>query len=358
MKDKMSNGVFQEFTSSQKQIYRATVALYQASLDTARQARDFQGGMHWKQIRGREYLYRYWDRLGHGESLGPRSEMTDKIFAGFAHRRREVMGRLRDQRQRLVEQARLCRAAQLPRVDRTAAKILRRLEQQDLGRNLLVIGSAALAAYEFAAEVFLAEPRAGSRGRPFPRSLSLAGDGRISWEELLRLLRRADRSFAPGPEGGCQAVNRDGFLVRLLKPEARPGRLKTLTVPGAREPLPPEAGNLQHLVASPKFSQVVVGQDGSPATLVAPDPRAFALNRLWLSQQEDRGAARRARDLHQALAVATLTLRHLPQYDFSSSELEMFPREFRLEAEGSGEEPTEDELIEYRGLTIIPPAPL
>ena len=98
-------------------------------------------------------------------------------------------------------------------------------------------------------------------------------------------------------------------------------------MPGAREPLPPEAGQLQYLLASPKFSQVVIGQDGWPATLVVPDPWAFALNRLWLSQQQDREAAHRARDLSQALAVAELVLRYLPQYDFSPSELEMFPRD-------------------------------
>lgn len=332
----MTGGIFQEFTSGQRLIYRETAALYQAYLDTIRQARDFQGGLHWKQIHGREYLYRYWDRLGHGESLGPRSEMTNKIYADFVRKRREVLARLREQRPRLREQARLCRAARLPRVDRTAVKILRRLEQQEWGRNLLVIGPAALAAYEFAAEVFLAGPQARNRRGPFPPGLSLAGDGRISWDELLRLLRRADRSFVPGPEAGCQAVNREGFRVRLFKPDSgRPGRRKPLTVPGARQPLPPEAGNLQYLEASPKFSQVVVGQDGSPATLMAPDPRAFALHRLWLSQQEERDAALRARDLEQALAVAALTLRHLPQYDFSESELEMLPPELGEGTEGA-----------------------
>ncbi|HEY9072579.1 MAG TPA: hypothetical protein VIN67_00480, partial [Desulfobaccales bacterium] len=44
-------------------------------------------------------------------------------------------------------------------------------------------------------------------------------------------------------------------------------------------------------------------------------------------QQEDREQGKRVRDLGQALAVAELVLRHLPQYDFSASELEMFPRD-------------------------------
>ena len=40
------------------------------------------------------------------------------------------------------------------------------------------------------------------------------GTGEMSRDDLLRLLRRADRSFAPVPGEGCRAVNRDGFQVK------------------------------------------------------------------------------------------------------------------------------------------------
>jgi hypothetical protein len=96
--------------------------------------------------------------------------------------------------------------------------------------------------------------------------------------------------------------------------------------------LPPAAGDLHFLTASPKFSQVVIAKDGGPATMVVPDPRAFALNKLWLSRQEDRGEARRNRDRSQALAVAALVLRYLPQYDFFSTELDMFPQDLGPDA--------------------------
>ncbi len=115
----------------------------------------------------------------------------------------------------------------------------------------------------------------------------------------------------------------------------RPGKLRAVTAPGAREPLPPDAGNLQYLAASPKLSQVVIGQDGWPATMMVPDPRAFALHHLWRSQQQDRQELKRTRDWRQALAVADLVLRYLPQYDFSSSELDMFPRDLGRNPEDS-----------------------
>ena len=325
----MTNGYrFKELNDGQRQAYRTAAALYQAFLEAARQDQGLRGGMHWKKIGGREYLYRYWDRYGHGESLGPRSEQTERTFGEFTQKRREVTACLRGQRLRLGEQARFCRAALIHRVPQAVVKILRHLEQHDLRRSLLIIGSTALYAYEFAAGVFVHGSAGVDLLAEAHRRLNLAGDGKVSWDEVLRLLRQGDRSFTPVPGGGCQAVNRDGFLVRLLKTEGgRPGRQKSVTVPGAREPLPPEAGHLQYLLAAPKFPQLVIGQDGAPATLMVPDPWAFALNRLWWSQQEDREQGKRARDLGQALAVAELVLRHLPQYDFSASELEMFPRD-------------------------------
>jgi hypothetical protein len=125
----------------------------------------------------------------------------------------------------------------------------------------------------------------------------------------------------------------------MLKTGARrPGKQKAVTVPGAREPLPPEAGNLSFLAAAAKFSQVVVGKDGFPATMVMADPRAFVLNKFWLSEQEDREPAKRARDLSQALAVAGLVLGYLPEYDFFSTELEMLPQDLVQSAAGLAED--------------------
>jgi hypothetical protein len=282
-----ANLLWKDFSPGQQQTYQATVEIYQAYLQARRESLPLQGGMHWKKIRGRDYLYRYRDRFGHGESLGPRSEDTAQLFAQYRGERTEVTARL--QRERLQEQARFCRAARLNRVPKAAARILRRLESDPAGGNLLVIGTTALYAYEGAAGVLLNSlgPEgllAVSRSR-----LTLAAAGGVSWEELLGLLQRTDRSFAPDPEAACRAVNRDGFQVLLLKAGTRrPGKPKTVTVPGAREPLPPEAGHLQYLAASPKFTQVVVGLDGAPATMTVADPRAFALNKFWLSQQEDR----------------------------------------------------------------------
>ncbi len=314
---------FKEFSDGQRHIYAAAVQTYEAFLEALGQIRPFRGGRHWKRIKGRDYLYQYFDRLGHGRSLGPRSPQTEELWAAFVQARQEATQRLRDRRLQLAEQARFCRAALLQRVPRLAVKILGLLGQHDLFKeNLTVIGASAIHAYEFAAGVFLAGPQtldlfAGAR-----RSLTLAGDADPAGAHFLSLLRKADRSFEILADGqGLRAVNRRGYLVKVLRPWQQGPGLRS----DRGEALPAEAANLHYLVASPRFSQVVIGRDGSPAVMVVPDPRAFALHRLWLSELPEREEAKRARDRLQAMAVAELVLRYLPQYHFFHADLRRFP---------------------------------
>ena len=105
-----------------------------------------------------------------------------------------------------------------------------------------------------------------------------------------------------------------------------------------------EAGDLAALVNSPRFSQVVIGRRGDPVTMVVPDPRALALHKLWLSQQEGREPLKQARDRCQAVALAALIVRYLPQYYFFSTQLHLFPAEVARLAEGlvEGYEVAED----------------
>jgi hypothetical protein len=123
-------------------------------------------------------------------------------------------------------------------------------------------------------------------------SISATGDLEILWDirsrltlfaegldkiGLLDILRKADRSFEFSVPRSFRAVNRDGF----------------------------------------------------PAAISAPDPRAFALHKLWLSKQARREAVKK----QQAIAVANLIVKYLPQYKFKATELRMFPKAILAEAE-------------------------
>ncbi len=320
--------LFREFEASQQETLDRAITAHQAYLSALKAGRPFKGGMHWKKIKGKEYLYKYRDRFGNGESLGSRSAETERRLAAFRQERRETAALLAGRREHLGAAARFCRAALIQRVPEVVIRIVRRLELRGLTTaSLMVIGSQALNAFEFAARVFIDVPK----GSPFwagaAQKLTLASLAPVAPDELLSLLRQADRSFQPIPGNGFLAVNKAGFRVRWLRPPA----VRTPSRPGRHDApwptVPAESGDLGALVNSPKFSQVVIGKRGTPATMVVPDPRALALHKLWLSQQEEREPESRRRDRVQAMALAELILRYLPQYDFFSSQLHLFPPE-------------------------------
>ena len=45
--------------------------------------------------------------------------------------------------------------------------------------------------------------------------------------------------------------------------------------------------------------------------MVVPDPRAFAVHKLWLSSQKDREAVKKKRDRSQTLAIRKLILQYI-----------------------------------------------
>jgi len=326
---------FREFQENQQGTLDQAVRAHQAYLEALEASRPFKGGMHWKKITGREYLYRYRDRYGHGYSLGPRSPDTEGIWAEFARKRREAATRLGTQRGRLAEAARFCRAALINRVPDPVTRIVRYFTEGDLsGAPIMVIGTQALAAYEFAAGVFIETPKTSPCWSGAGSRLTLAAPAEIPPADLLARLHRVDRSFQALPGPGFVAVNKTGFRLSFLSPPTARASHRMMGGDAPSVTVPAAAGDLAALVNSPKFSQVVIGRRGNPVTMVVPDPRALALHKLWLSQQEDREPLKQARDRCQAAALAALIVRYLPQYYFFSTQLHLFPAEVARLAEG------------------------
>jgi hypothetical protein len=326
---------FREFQVNQQQTLNRAAEAYQAYLEAVQASQPLKGGMHWKTVKGREYLYKYRDRYGHGSSLGPRSPHTEHLWAEFGRQRRELAALLSLRRQQLAEAARFCRAALIHRVPEPVTRILRRLTPGDLTQvPLMVVDTHALHAFEFAAGVFIDTPRESPLFSGATQQVILASTAPVAPDKFLRLLRQADRSYKTLPGDDGAAVNQQGFRVRLLPPPTAHSSHRMLARDAPGVTVPAENGDLSALMAAPKFSQVVIGRRGDPVTMVVPDPRALALHMLWLSQRQDREPADKERDRVQAAVLAELILRYLPQYYFFSAELQLFPAEVARLAEG------------------------
>lgn len=324
---------FQEWTENQRRVFIDTEQLYEAMAAALMKSRSYRGGMHWKKSAGREYLFRSMDREGNGKSLGPRSPETERILQEFRRHKAEVKERLTGLRRRMAEQARFCKAARIGRVPRVAAAVLRMLEQRSLlGSNVLIVGTHCLFAYEARAGLFMDRPLMATTDIDLlwdTRSrLKLVGDNKVRADGLIGILRKADRTFEPVRKRTFRAVNRDGFMVDLIKAAPRSIIGSGNARWGSENDLEAaEVHNLQWLVSAPKFSQMVIGEDGFPAVLAGPDPRAFVLHKFWLAGRTDREPLKKRRDREQAKAVAEIVARYLPDHPFRKSDLRMFPRD-------------------------------
>jgi hypothetical protein len=141
------------------------------------------------------------------------------------------------------------------------------------------------------------------------RHISLAVTG-LATEGLIGLLKKVDGSFAPAKPRGFRAANRDGYLVDLIRPEAKNLFRDTRSI--ALSDLPDD------------LEGAAIDERGYPARLVALDPRAFALHKAWISRREDREAVKAVRDLEQAKAAASIATRYLKK-SFDSPELSALP---------------------------------
>ncbi|MCF8052667.1 MAG: nucleotidyltransferase domain-containing protein [Desulfobacterales bacterium] len=322
-----------EMTDEQRRIYLDTAQLHEAYMDAFFKSRSYRGGMHWKKAKGKKYLFRSLDRHGYGKSLGPSSQETEAIYDNFHKQKKQVLTKLHQLKEKLREQARFCKAARIARVPRVVTAILRLLEQHRLlGRNLQIVGTHALYAYEARAGLFLERGLLATQDmdllwdiRPKLRLFAVAD---TDTSDLIDILQRADRSFDMLGKKSFRAVNQTGYMVDLIKPEPKSFLSKEKRqIGGTSDLMAAEIKNLQWLIAAPKFDQVVIGEDGFPAKMVVPDPRAFAVHKLWLSSQKNRAAIKKKRDRSQALAVCKLVLAYMPEFEFKQEVLRMFPKD-------------------------------
>lgn len=78
---------------------------------------------------------------------------------------------------------------------------------------------------------------------------------------------------------------------------------------GRREDLIAEPlQGLEWLAEAPRMTQIVIAENGYPVRFIVPDPRVFALHKIWLSLQPTRDPIKRKRDFRQGEAVASLAL--------------------------------------------------
>lgn len=325
--------MFVELNNDQRREAVNTRQRFQAWRNALDRERGFKGSMVWDETKGHEYLLRsYYDDRGRRrqKSLGRRSPETEQAKLRFETERKNALAARKTLDEIIERQAAVNRALELGRVPLTAARILRSLSRHGLlGHGVRVVGTNALYAYEAACGVHIdAEVTAtGDIDLLFDSrvSLRLIAAEDIPVRGLLEILKKADNSFKQ-TQRRYRAENDEGYFVDLIKPQLNPPWKKSRqSIGGADDLEAAEIEGLFWLENTPAFEQTVMDERGYPLTLTSPDPRAFAIHKLWLSQQLRRDPLKKARDRAQAMTVAKLVKQHLQHLPFDKDELRMLP---------------------------------
>ena len=86
----------------------------------------------------------------------------------------------------------------------------------------------------------------------------------------------------------------------------------------------------QWLLAAPQFEQTIIGQDGWPLRAVVPEPRTFALHKLWVAEQDDRTPLKQPRDRAHARVVADLVRKYMRK-PFRVNDMPWLAKELRAQ---------------------------
>lgn len=294
--------------------------VFTAYEDTRNKAEEVRGGMYWKHQGKTEYLIRT-SRTNSQKSLGPRSEKTEAIYAGFSARKTQLVERLADLSKELIRHQRMNRALFVGRSPQILVDIINTLTEVKLSEHFTVVGTHALYAYEAAAGVRFVDAEALAT-----RDVDLLWDTRkrVSFvsqmseldTSMLGLLKKVDQTFEIRRDQRYTAVNSKGFEVDIIRREASDGDPHPLSMTDKEDDFyAVQAKRAGVLLSGPLFSSMIVSTSGYMARMNTISPVAFAKFKRWLAAQADREPMKKARDTLQAQLVEQLVTDYLPYFE-------------------------------------------
>lgn len=273
-----------------------------------------------KIVDGKTYLYEIFDRGGNGRSLGRLDDAAEEKFQTYRTAKQTAQAQRDNTRSALEESGRLYRAMRLPMISSSAGPILQECDRRNLlGSHLLVVGTNAMAAYAVEAAGFLSGVAVETEDFDMAWSAQQSEEPEtVLWD----MLKAVDPTFTVNPERTFQARNSRAYEVEIL---VAPSRAATLGKMDKPRPVPlPEQ---EWLLLGEPVDQVAACLDGTPVRVVAPDPRWFALRKLWMPGKETRNPLKRPKDRKQGLALLNAVRESMPQYPLDSAFLSEIPEE-------------------------------
>ncbi|EMD82040.1 GSU2403 family nucleotidyltransferase fold protein [Pacificimonas flava] len=299
---------------------------YEGWMDAQRAFAALPYDLRRKKVGGASYLYEITGRDGNGKSLGRMDEALTQRFEDYRTEKAALKDRMARTSAAVAESAALARALRLPMIANLPGAILRAADERGmLDGQLLVVGTNALPAY-------MAEAAALIDDAPLETEdfdLAWAAGGRKGdtpepEPAVWPMLKSVDTTFTVNSERGFQARNADAYEVELLAaPSTLPG------LPRRDQPRPVPLAEQEWLLMGRPVDQVLPTADRKAARIVAPDPRYFALMKLWLAEKPGRDRLKVEKDRMQGAALLVAIREAMPHYPMDDAFREDVPAELK-----------------------------
>lgn len=327
---------YSELDLNQSRIYIDALQNFDALKSAYLEAKKYTGSLFWRRVNDVDYLI-----MNKGtntqKSLGARSEESERFFADFQRNKASTNEHFTLLQAQQHEHAKFVSAAGINRVPTIVANLARKLKQfPKLENTTMIVGTNALYAYEAYAGVRFVS------GIVATRDVDVLWDTRkkisIVTQEpkgFIGLLQSIDATFSVvGNKGSFTASNSKGFMVDLIQPLGKnPHKVRQSVMSDFSDDLVAvQIKGLEWLISCPKFTSTAFDEKGFPVELVVPDPRAFSMHKLWLSEQEDRSPIKKMRDKEQAETIFNLVQEKMPSLSFSDVALNALPFSVKKQA--------------------------
>jgi len=258
------------------------------------------GSLYWSRHKGIEYLVQS-NASGKVKRLGTRCAELESRHAAFISARQHAKAQYRQQANAMKQQQKLNRIMRVGHLPTPWIRVLNGVRSAGMTDQVMVTGTAATYAYEFAGRVRIINTPGSIEGAAVLAErcsrLQLTVPSPAAALQLLGVIQLAAPTFQIYRDQCYLAIDPQGLEVSVLVDDDT----------GPRQ--------LQMLLRAPPIIQSVVGQNGEMANMRTLAPRSFALERLIRSGQTERDALERRRDARLAQLVMALTLERMEPVD-------------------------------------------
>ena len=302
---------FYEYNNLQIKQRSNSKMLYQSYLETLHLYNlQYRYKMLWQKHKsGYELLAKENLKTKKREYIGRRDKNTEEIANAFRKNKQEIKERLKNLKEQLKRDQKLNKIENITRALKELVAILRKINELDLDKKLIVIGTNSLYAYEARAGIMIEEEHLATRDidilnrkdKKVSFMFNLINDSKLA----IDLLQSIDKSFYQSPKAPYRFINKDGIWVEIITPSSvKKDKFLTDVI-------------LQWLENARLFSETIIGDDGKSANLTTIHPLEFAIYKNWLSKQEDRDFIKHTRDKEQSRLVTKIIVDYMPNIDIS-----------------------------------------